>query len=42
VEEFVNCIDQNLPVTNSSSEDALKVMEIIEKAYQNAESHYFR
>ncbi len=36
VEEFVRCIDQDQPVKNSSSEDALKVMEIIEKAYRNA------
>lgn len=36
VEEFVECIDQNSKVTISSSEDALKVMEIIEKAYKNA------
>ena len=36
VDEFVKCIDTNSPVTLSSSEDALKVMEIIEKAYQDA------
>jgi predicted dehydrogenase len=36
VEEFIKCIDQDKKVTISSSEDALKVMEIIEKAYRNA------
>ena len=33
VEEFLKCIDNNLPVTTSSSADALKVMKIIDKAY---------
>ena len=36
VEEFIKCIDQDRKVTICSSEDALKVMEIIEKAYRNA------
>jgi predicted dehydrogenase len=36
VTEFVKAIRENKPVTVSSSEDALKVMEIIEKAYINA------
>jgi len=36
VEEFIKCIDQDKKVTISSSEDALQVMEIIQKAYQNA------
>ena len=36
VEEFIECIDKDKKVTISSSEDALKVMEIIQKAYQNA------
>lgn len=36
VDEFIKCIDQNIPISNSSSEDALKVMEIIEKAYSDA------
>ena len=35
VEEFVNYIDHNTPVTNSSSKDALKVMDIIDKAYKD-------
>jgi predicted dehydrogenase len=39
VEEFIKCIDQNIPITKSSSEDALKVMEIIEKAYTDAAEH---
>lgn len=36
VEEFVKCITQDKKITISSSEDALRVMEIIEKAYKNA------
>lgn len=36
VEEFIKCIDQNKKVTIGSSEDALKVMEIIERAYRDA------
>lgn len=36
VEEFVKCIDQNIVVTKSSSRDALRVMELIEQAYQDA------
>ena len=36
VEEFVKCIDNNTAVINSSSEDALRVMEIIDKAYADA------
>jgi predicted dehydrogenase len=36
VEEFLKCISDNTPVINSSSRDALKVMEIIEKAYKDA------
>ena len=36
VSEFVKCIIEDKPVAISSSEDALKVMEIIEKAYINA------
>lgn len=42
VEEFVNCIDKNKPVANSSSEDALRVMEIIDKAYRNAGASFFQ
>jgi len=37
VEEFVNCIVENKPVTTSSSRDALRVMEIIERAYDDAQ-----
>lgn len=36
VAEFVRCIDEDRPVSVSSSRDAMKVMKIIEKAYQNA------
>ena len=36
VAEFIKCIGERKAVTVSSSEDALKVMEIIEKAYVNA------
>ncbi|MBM3252535.1 MAG: Gfo/Idh/MocA family oxidoreductase, partial [Candidatus Omnitrophica bacterium] len=32
VEEFIKCIENNIPVTKSSSNDALKVMELIERA----------
>ena len=34
VEELVNCIKNDLPVTDSSSLDALKVMEIIDAVYR--------
>ncbi|MGK5091536.1 Gfo/Idh/MocA family oxidoreductase [Deltaproteobacteria bacterium TL4] len=37
VKELVNCIIKDQPVVDSSSEDAFKVMEIIEKAYKDAE-----
>ncbi len=36
VEEFARCIVQDVPISVSSSEDALKVMEIIDKAYCDA------
>jgi len=36
VEEFIKCIVQNRHVAASSSEDAYKVMEIIDKAYKDA------
>jgi predicted dehydrogenase len=36
VDEFVKSILEDQPVTNSSSLDALRVMEIIDKAYQDA------
>lgn len=39
VEEFVKCIVQDKPVTICSSDDALKVMEIVEKAYKDAGSN---
>ena len=42
VEEFVKCIDRDIPITKSSSEDALRVMEIIEKAYADAAEHRLR
>ncbi len=38
VEELVRCIQQDLPVTDSSSTDALKVMEIIDAVYRQANS----
>ena len=37
VEEFVRCITENQPVATSSSGDALRVMEIIERAYEDAQ-----
>lgn len=39
VEEFLKCIDQNTPVTASSSTDALRVMEIIDSAYRDAQNN---
>jgi len=36
VQEFVNCINENKPITMCSSWDALRVMEIIEEAYADA------
>ncbi len=38
VEEFIRYIREDKPVIMSSSQDALKVMEIIEKAYEDAKS----
>ena len=35
VENMVECIEGNLPVTKSSSMDALKVMQIIDQAYKD-------
>lgn len=37
VDEFVKCVEENKPVEMSSSQDALRVMEIIEKAYADAQ-----
>ncbi len=37
VQEFVKCMKEDQPVSVSSSLDALKVMETIEKAYQDAQ-----
>lgn len=39
VREFVRCIDEDAPVTISSAQDALKVMEIIDGAYRDAEAN---
>ncbi len=36
VEEFIRCVEGNKPVAVSSSEDAYKVMEMIDKAYHDA------
>ena len=36
VEEFVRCVSDDKPVTTSSSADALRVMEIIQRAYDDA------
>lgn len=38
VKELVRCIRHNLPVTDSSSTDALKVMQIIEAVYRQTRS----
>lgn len=37
VEELLNCIKNNTPVTDSSSLDALRVMEIIDEVYRYAQ-----
>ncbi len=42
VEEFIRCIQDNKKVVMSSSEDALKVMEIIEKAYNDARINFIQ
>jgi predicted dehydrogenase len=42
VEEFMNCIARGRPIVNSTSEDALKVMEIIDKAYCNANTAFLQ
>lgn len=39
VQEFIRCIDENRSITMSSSHDALRVMEIIEQAYEDAQKH---
>lgn len=36
IAEFLRCIDEDVPVTISSSEDAYRVMEIIDRAYRDA------
>lgn len=36
VQEFLRCIRDDKPITKASSDDALKVMQIIERAYINA------
>jgi len=33
VKEFIQCIDSNYPITSGNSEDALKVMRLIERIY---------
>ena len=38
VEEFVRCVIQDSPVLTSSSKDALRVMEMIERAYADAQN----
>lgn len=38
VRELVNCIKHSLPVTDSSSHDALRVMEVIDAIYTQAQS----
>ncbi|MCD4781618.1 MAG: Gfo/Idh/MocA family oxidoreductase [Candidatus Omnitrophica bacterium] len=36
VDEFVDCVQNNKPVSTSSSHDALRVMEIVDQAYSDA------
>ncbi len=38
VQEFVDCIEKNRPVTMSSSYDALRCMEIVEQAYKDTDT----
>ena len=38
VKELIYCIQNDLPVTDSSSEDALRVMEIIDTVYRQADT----
>jgi len=40
VSDFVDCIQNDKPVTNSSSEDALKIMELIDRIYQDDNIKY--
>ena len=42
VEEFINCIVEDKPVQNSSSEDALKVMDIIDRTYRDADAPFYK
>jgi hypothetical protein len=39
VKELVHCIQKDLPITDSSSLDALRVMEIIDTVYRQAEQN---
>jgi len=41
VNELVSCILENKPVRVSNSEDAYRVMEMIDKGYRDAQIHYF-
>jgi len=40
VQELVKCIQEDLPVIDSSTQDALRVMEIVEVAYKQAGVKY--
>ena len=40
ISEFIDCIQNNKPVINSSSGDALKVMELIDKIYLDDHIRY--
>jgi len=42
VQDLITCIQNDLPVTDSSTEDALRVMEIIDTVYQQANSSVVR
>ena len=39
VKELFHCVQKDLPVTDSSSLDALRVMEIIDTVYRQAKQH---
>ena len=40
VEYFLDCVKENKPITNSSSYDALKVMELVEEIYKDSNICY--
>ena len=39
VQDLIHCIQNDLPITDSSTQDALRVMEIVETVYRQAKVH---